>query len=384
MTQKNQKQHHHIMPPRVAFLIGGILLVLTIVTVSVAQIDLGHFNFLIAMLVATVKALLVALFFMGLKYDDSANGIIFATSFVFLSIFMILAGTDLFFRGDVYVHQPWTASVHTQSKLKNPWISTPALVAKGKELFAVQCVSCHGVEGQGNGPAAAALNPHPRNFTLTEGWKNGRKPTMVFKTLKEGLPPSAMASYASLPSDDRWALSHFVLSLGPPPQADTPADFAKAGVNPNEVGGGEKVEATIPIELALERLEVADRVSDMQAQLFHPSLADPGESEAFEGDAQVHPVSLGQQVYRARCEQCHSIKGEGQVKVQNLGVYPVAFVVTSAFQNKMESLQSQSSFNRLMTQGMPGSLMPSVGQLSQTEAQSLFQYVKSLASRLDP
>jgi len=169
MGPKNQKHHHFILPTKTAVLIGSTLLVLTAVTVWVAHIDLGHFNFAIAMAVATFKALLVALFFMGLKYDRAENAMIFVTSFVFLAIFIILTSTDIFFRGDVYTKGPLVMASNTQSKLKKPWISTPELVAHGKELFAQQCVSCHGVEGKGDGPAASALEPHPRNFVSTDG-----------------------------------------------------------------------------------------------------------------------------------------------------------------------------------------------------------------------
>jgi mono/diheme cytochrome c family protein len=35
----------------------------------------------------------------------------------------------------------------------------------GRSLFEVQCVACHGREGKGNGPAAAAMNPRPANLT---------------------------------------------------------------------------------------------------------------------------------------------------------------------------------------------------------------------------
>ena len=252
--------HHHILTNRTILTIGAGLLVLTGITVWVAHIDLGRMNFVIAMLVASIKAALVALFFMNLKYDRRENGVIFATSFLFLAIFMVLTSTDLFFRGNVYVKAGEGQIVAVQkSALKNPWISTPTLIAHGKELFAQQCTACHGALGQGNGPAAAALIPHPRNFTQTEGWKNGRKPSMVFKTLKEGLAGGAMASFSTLPQDDRWALAHFVLSLGPKPGADTPADFAKAGINPNDAGGGAEVEAkSIDIDLAMERMAVPD------------------------------------------------------------------------------------------------------------------------------
>jgi mono/diheme cytochrome c family protein len=37
--------------------------------------------------------------------------------------------------------------------------------AKGKEVFQTNCVTCHGPEGKGNGPAAAALNPKPANLS---------------------------------------------------------------------------------------------------------------------------------------------------------------------------------------------------------------------------
>jgi mono/diheme cytochrome c family protein len=38
-------------------------------------------------------------------------------------------------------------------------------VDKGKALFVQQCASCHGAGGKGDAPAAAALNPKPRNLT---------------------------------------------------------------------------------------------------------------------------------------------------------------------------------------------------------------------------
>jgi mono/diheme cytochrome c family protein len=40
--------------------------------------------------------------------------------------------------------------------------------AKGKEIFQTNCATCHGPEGKGNGPAAAALNPKPRNLSDAE------------------------------------------------------------------------------------------------------------------------------------------------------------------------------------------------------------------------
>jgi hypothetical protein len=52
-------------------------------------------------------------------------------------------------------------------------VPTPNLLQKGKELFQANCSSCHGDNGEGNGSAAATLNPKPRNFRSLQGWTNG-------------------------------------------------------------------------------------------------------------------------------------------------------------------------------------------------------------------
>jgi cytochrome c oxidase subunit 4 len=54
----------HIIPPKVSHTILVVLLVLTVVTVAVARIDFGNMNIIVAMLIASVKAGLVIVFFM--------------------------------------------------------------------------------------------------------------------------------------------------------------------------------------------------------------------------------------------------------------------------------------------------------------------------------
>ena len=43
---------------------------------------------------------------------------------------------------------------------------------RGKALFLGKCQLCHGASGEGNGPAAAAYNPRPVNFTDPNFWKD--------------------------------------------------------------------------------------------------------------------------------------------------------------------------------------------------------------------
>jgi cytochrome c553 len=43
--------------------------------------------------------------------------------------------------------------------------------SEAKKTFVARCASCHGMEGKGDGPGAAALNPKPRNYTDKEWQK---------------------------------------------------------------------------------------------------------------------------------------------------------------------------------------------------------------------
>lgn len=72
-------------------------------------------------------------------------------------------------------------------------------IAKGEEIFLQNCSSCHGEKGAGDGAAAAALNPKPRNFKAPSSeWKNGNTLAGITKTLKEGIKGSPMVAYTHL------------------------------------------------------------------------------------------------------------------------------------------------------------------------------------------
>jgi cytochrome c oxidase subunit 4 len=92
---------HHILPLKVYFAVGAALLFLTIVTVAVALVDLGPLNLLVAMLIAAVKASLVALYFMHLKYDNKLYAVIFVTSLLFLATFIIFTMFDTMTRDHI-------------------------------------------------------------------------------------------------------------------------------------------------------------------------------------------------------------------------------------------------------------------------------------------
>ncbi len=99
----NESTHSaHIIPLSVYLTIASILLFLTFVTVWVASINFGAYNLVIAMFIAAVKASLVALFFMHLKYDNKVYMIILLISIIFLAIFITFTMLDTLQRGAIY------------------------------------------------------------------------------------------------------------------------------------------------------------------------------------------------------------------------------------------------------------------------------------------
>jgi cytochrome c oxidase subunit 4 len=82
--------------------VGAALLVLTVVTVVVAQIPLGGWNLVVALAIASIKALLVASFFMHLYYDHKLYFIMFGIGVLILAVFIVLTMFDTLERGAVY------------------------------------------------------------------------------------------------------------------------------------------------------------------------------------------------------------------------------------------------------------------------------------------
>ena len=115
-------------------------------------------------------------------------------------------------------------------ELKQPWISTKALVAQGQKVYKAQCALCHGPKGLGDG--SPGLVPPPRN--LVEGkWKQGGSARELFITFQEGIAGTSMVSFKHLPLLDRWALVHYIHSITKNKVTDDPKkleEFAKTAL----------------------------------------------------------------------------------------------------------------------------------------------------------
>src|SRR5436309_4481484 len=84
----------HIVPKKVYVVIFLILLVLTAVTIVVSLIDLGRINAVVALTIAVVKATLVILYFMHLRYSSRLTQVVVAAGVCWMTILFALTLSD--------------------------------------------------------------------------------------------------------------------------------------------------------------------------------------------------------------------------------------------------------------------------------------------------
>jgi cytochrome c oxidase subunit 4 len=84
----------HIVPTRVYYAIFTVLMVCTAITVGVAFVDLGPLNTVVALSIAVLKAVLVVLFFMHVKYSTRLTWAVVVGSVFWLGIMLVLTMSD--------------------------------------------------------------------------------------------------------------------------------------------------------------------------------------------------------------------------------------------------------------------------------------------------
>lgn len=160
------------------------------------------------------------------------------------------------------------------------------VLARGKKIFDTDCAACHGANGKGDGAAAPALHPGPRDFTSAHGWTRGYTIADIYTTLSDGIPGTGMGAFNMIKPPDRFAVAHYVQSFGTFEHGDNQAEEIKqidakyhlsAGIHaPNKVAVpivmrhmAAEYRAPPPVELP------AASDSSMGAALCRRLVADP-------------------------------------------------------------------------------------------------------------
>ena len=95
----------HVVAPRVYVLVFAALTALTLTTVGAATVDLGPLNTVVALGIAALKASLVTLYFMHVRYSKPLIGLVIFASLLWLAILIVLTLSD-------FMSRPWTPVSH--------------------------------------------------------------------------------------------------------------------------------------------------------------------------------------------------------------------------------------------------------------------------------
>ena len=108
----------------------------------------------------------------------------------------------------------WGDIPNQYADLKNPLPASTVNLSDGKKLYQTQCMMCHGVLGEGNGPISQSLVPRPANLAFTR-----RLPVatdaFLFWTLSQGgqLFGTAMPAFGErLIDKEIWQISLYINS----------------------------------------------------------------------------------------------------------------------------------------------------------------------------
>lgn len=81
-------------------------------------------------------------------------------------------------------------------------------LGRGEKLFSETCAACHGANGDAKTQMAAKLDPPPVAF-VDRSRADQRSPFALYQVIDQGIEGTAMVSFSSLPTQDRWDLAYY-------------------------------------------------------------------------------------------------------------------------------------------------------------------------------
>jgi cytochrome c553 len=125
----------------------------------------------------------------------------------FLSLLLLFLISNLV---HAQLQTEWTAPAFTDT-IRNPLTVNPKILTEAKKVYESMCWTCHGLEGKGNGPASAAINPKPADHTSSKVQK--QKDGNIYWKISMG--KGNMQPYGkTLTSKQRWELVYYIRQLG--------------------------------------------------------------------------------------------------------------------------------------------------------------------------
>lgn len=248
----------------------------------------------------------------------------------------------------------------------------PDQLLKGRDVYSFYCQQCHGVTGDGRGPAADILRPRPRDYRLGKfkftSTPYGNKPRRadLMETVRRGVSGTSMPSFSLLGDDELEAVIDYVLVL----------------THRGELENSLKLEADIAVdEEEYVQEEIVDFIvkkwEDAEGATVYPLTPQPRFT--------AENVQRGYEVFlEVGCIKCHGVDGrgatEGEIRKDDWGFVTKAADITSGM---LHGGAEPIDIYRRIHSGINGTPMPNFsGALKQNPEKlwDLTAYVMYLAN----
>jgi mono/diheme cytochrome c family protein len=213
---------------------------------------------------------------------------------------------------------------------------------QGHFVYMKNCVFCHGKRGDGKGEMGLTIQPPPRDFAAGvfkyRSTPSGSLPTNddLMRTVREGIPDTAMPSFAALPQRDLQAVVEYVKTFSP---------------------------------------------RWRQRENYAAPIAIPKRPDWFEDAKDVaRRVENGRTLYTVSCAPCHGPKGDGHGIATNLvdswGNPTPARDLRLPYVRRGRQLED---LYKVLVTGLDGTPMPSFAEgTTETERWELIAFIEQL------
>jgi mono/diheme cytochrome c family protein len=231
---------------------------------------------------------------------------------------------------------------------------------RGRELFVTYCAACHGLEGDGKGPAAVGLRPPPRNFKQGQfkfaAVASGQLPNDedFLRIVQNGLHGTTMLPWSDVPERDLLDIIQYLKTLSPKWAEKTAGEPIVP--SPDPWGDARKAEAVT------RGMKVYHGLA--QCLSCHPAYETPGTIQAAS-------LELSQRESTLRPDPYHASPKESDYGVR---IMPPDFT-----RDHVRSGEALTDIYRTVASGIGGTAMPTwKGALPEEDIWAMAYYVRSL------
>ncbi len=243
----------------------------------------------------------------------------------------------------------------------------PEHLAEGGRIYRRRCAGCHGVYGDGNGPAAAYLNPKPRDyrrgiykFTSTPYGAKPRRADLKL-TIRRGAIGTSMPAFRWLPEEELERLVDYILHVSYRGELEEALLFMAADLDEDE---------SLDEEEVLARLNfIHQRWQQAQRQRVVPLTPEPPYTP--------ETIAKGKLAFFVKgCVKCHGPDGRGHTQA-NVGKDAWGHTVKAAdiTSGMLHGGRRPLDIYRRIFSGINGTPMPAFGNQLAQEPETVWHLV---------